>query len=349
MPFARKLPTRRGVLRLAAVFILLAAVSVLLDRLISTGLQRIPTSGQGVWNRIVGGDINAEILITGSSRALNHFDPRPIGAHTGRVTYNIGLNGSQTDMQLARLRTYLQHNRKPLLLVHNLDLFSLQVTHGEVYDPGQYVPYLRQEPLYWGLSKINGDVWKSRYLPLYGYAVEDLRFTWIAGMLGFFGWYPAEDHIQGYLPQDRQWTGDFQRLIASQPTGVHVQIEPAGVRALEDLVRLCRTEEIPLLLVYSPEYREMQSFTTNRDELFGHFQQLSERFQVPLWDYSKSVISQDRSNFYNSQHLNRLGASAFSTELAGRIATEAQFGLLEGRRAVAIGGQQMRNGAGGRT
>ena len=79
------------------------------------------------------------------------------------TAFNIGLNGSQTDMQLARLKTYLRHNKKPLLLIHNLDLFSFQTTHGGVYDPGQYVPYLEEPPISAALSRIDPDVWKARF------------------------------------------------------------------------------------------------------------------------------------------------------------------------------------------
>ena len=130
--------------KLACFACLVLLLAILLNALITSGLRRINTSSFGVWNRIVDGTINAEIVISGSSRALTHYDPRTIEERTGLTAFNIGLNGSQTDMQLARLKTYLRHNKKPSLLIHNLDLFSFQTTHGGVYDPGQYVPYLEE-------------------------------------------------------------------------------------------------------------------------------------------------------------------------------------------------------------
>ena len=318
----------RGVARIALRFLLLSLLAILLDLLISTGLHGISTSRFGVWNRIVDGNIDAQILITGSSRALNHFDPRPIQARIGYTAFNIGLNGSQTDMQLARFRTYLRHNEKPLLLIHNLDLFSFQITHGGVYDPGQYVPYIREEPIYHALKRINPESWKSKYLPLYGYAVEDLRFSWLDGLRAALGSVPQEDHVLGFMPRDLQWTGDFERFKASHRDGLRVEVEPAGVRELEELLQLCHQERIPVLLVYSPEYREMQSMTSNRAEIFEQFRVLSARFGAVFWDYSDSPMSGNRDLFYNSQHLNSVGASAFSAELATRIALDTEFKLL---------------------
>ena len=117
------------------VFIVLTLFAF--HQLIHFGLRRIETGGFGVTNRIVSGRVNAEIVISGSSRAFNHYDPRIIKAITGRSTFNIGRNGSQTDMQVAILKTYLQHNASPKLVIHNLDSFSF-VTTKEIYDPAQY-------------------------------------------------------------------------------------------------------------------------------------------------------------------------------------------------------------------
>jgi hypothetical protein len=67
----------------------------------------------------------------------------------------------------------------------------------------------------------------------------------------------------------------------------------------------------------------MQQLTTNRAELFGKFREISERSEVPFWDYSDSELSRNRDFFYNSQHLNRVGSALFSEEIARRLKTSA--------------------------
>ncbi|MGE0023879.1 MAG: hypothetical protein AB7S70_09645 [Hyphomicrobium sp.] len=315
-------PMTQGVIRLASFVALLAMLAFALDAMIDTGLRRIGTSSFGVSNRIVDGAINADILITGSSRALSHYDAPLIQERTGRTTYNIGLNGSQTDMQVARLATYLRHNKAPALLIHNLDAFSFQVTHGGVYDPAQYMPYLSEPAIYAALALIDPDIWKSRVIPLYGYTAADLRFTWVLGALRLVGWSPAEDHVQGFKPRYTAWTEDFERFQRLNPKGVTFEVEPAGVTEMKKLLALCREHRIKVLLVYSPEYAPMQKMTSNRDEIFAGFDALKREFGVPLWDYSGSPISASRDNFYNSQHLNAGGAAEFSRDLAARLVAE---------------------------
>ena len=310
----------RPVARILAFFVLFAVELWVVDRAITAGLRRIRTSDFGVSNRIMTGQVNADIIISGSSRALVHYDPRIIAAATGHTAFNIGVNGSQTDMQLAVLQSYLQHNARPRLVVHNLDLFSF-VSSREIYNPAQYLPYLDEEPVYAGIRRVYPDAWKWKYLPLYGYVVEDMRFTWMLGLKGLLGYQPPEDHIQGFVPRHLPWTGDFEAFRAGNPQGARFEIEPRGLRDVEELIQTCQRKGIALLLVYSPEYTEMQALERNRSEVFARFRELSERFHVPLWDYSDSPLSRVRGNFYNSQHLNAEGAAAFSKLLAERLVT----------------------------
>jgi hypothetical protein len=325
-----------GVARIASFFLLLALLAIAFDRTIDFGLRRIGTGEFGVWNRIVKGNINADIVISGSSRALTHYDSRVIEQRTGRTTFNIGLNGSQTDMQLARLKTYLAHNRKPLLLIHNLDLFSFETTHGGVYDPGQFQPYLNEPAIYDALAQIDPDIWKAKYLPLYGYAVVDLRLTWTLGLRAAFGFTPREDRYDGFAPRDAHWSEDFDRFKATHPGGVRFESEPEGIRAMRKLLDLCRQNGIRLLLVYSPEFIEMQRITTNREEIFARFAQLATESGAMVWDYSHSSISLHRENFYNSQHLNARGAFAFSDDLGRRLARDSAVQALRRARAERV-------------
>jgi hypothetical protein len=74
-----------------------------------------------------------------------------------------------------------------------------------------------------------------------------------------------------------------------------------------------------VILVYSPEYSEMQRITTNRRQIFDAFHEIASRYQVPVWDYSGWRHAGSTEYFTNSQHLNAAGAQAFSTDLAAQL------------------------------
>ncbi|HEU0124438.1 MAG TPA: hypothetical protein VFQ91_28165 [Bryobacteraceae bacterium] len=303
--------------RVGGFLAIVALLTFALDAAITAGLRRLPASPFGITNRIVEGTINANIVISGSSRAASHYDPRIIQKMTGEKAFNLGRNGSQTDMQLAVLKAYLKHNRKPAIVVHNLDAFTFQTTR-EVYNPAQYVPYLRENDLYQPLRKINPQIWKSRYLPLYGYVAEDMSFAWIRGLRAFLPGQQSNELIDGYDPRPAKWTEDFARYKTTLRAPVRWDIEPEGIRLMEDLVRVCREHGIGLIFVYSPEYREMQLLTANRTDVFAAFQRVASGV-VPIWDYSAWPHANDSSYFNNSQHLNEIGATTFSTDFAKRL------------------------------
>jgi len=96
-----------GLLRLMGFFCLMVLVAFVLDRVFTVGLRRIETSEFGASNKVFSGQVNANIVISGSSRALVHYDPRIIQNITGLTAYNLGRNAAQTDMQCAFLKTYL--------------------------------------------------------------------------------------------------------------------------------------------------------------------------------------------------------------------------------------------------
>jgi len=312
--------TWSAVIRITAFFAVLVTLVFLMNAAITSGLRRIRTSAFGASNQIMEGKVNADVVITGSSRALAHYDPRVIEAITGHTAFNLGRNGSQTDMQDAFLKAYLAHNRKPQVVVHNLDAFSFVTTH-EVYDPVEYQPYLYDSNLYDALRKINPGMWKSKYLPLYGYVVEDMNFAWIQGFKGFFGWSPREDYFLGFNPRTKKWGSEFQEFKASNPKGVSFQVEPAGVQDVEELIRVCKENGIQLIFTYSPEYDEMQGLTNNRAEIFGRFHDLANRFNIPFWDYSNWKYAGNQDFFQNSQHLNDVGAEVFSKDVADQLKT----------------------------
>ena len=321
---------KSGVGKLLVFFCLIAASAAALQKLIDHGMRQVQVSDIGALNRVMSGKVNARIVINGSSRAMSHYDPDVIREATGESAFNLGRNGSQIDIQLAVLEAYLRHNAAPEVVIQNLDHFSFLTTH-ELYDPGRYIPYLNERELYKTVQEINPEAWKWKYLPLYGYAVEDMRMTWFLGFRQAIGLGPKpEGNLLGYVPRDASWNGDFAAFVAEHPDGVKVDIEPKGVADLEAMVAICQSKGVQLILVYSPEYVPMQKLVTNRREIFGKFEAIAKQAGVPLWDYSGSEISHNQALFSNSQHLNRQGAEAFSQDLAGRLA-----GYLKARAALA--------------
>jgi hypothetical protein len=99
-----------------------------------------------------------------------------------------------------------------------------------------------------------------------------------------------------------------------------LSFEQRGVDCLENMIKTCQADNIQVILTFAPEYSEAQAIESNRGQVFNKFQEIARRYNVPFWDYSQSSFSSNREAFYNSQHLNREGAEAFSADVASRLA-----------------------------
>lgn len=310
----------RGVVRIAAFFVVMTGLIYGLHFTLNHGLRQVRTSKYGAFNALASGTADADIVISGSSRALNHYDPRIFQATTGLRTYNLGMNASQSDVQLAVLRTYLKRNRPPKLLIHNLDLFSFEGTRkGELYNPALFVPYLGDDELFKPLLAIDSEVWKWKYIPLYGYTVPDMTFSWTLGLLRLAGIDPPEDYINGFNPRYGTWNADFDQFRTTLKANVTYRIEPTAVQALMKIVETALERGISPVLVYSPEYHEMQALEVNRGEIIALFESIARQYKIPFIDYSTSTFSKNRDLFINSQHLNNVGAEAFSKHLSADL------------------------------
>src|SRR6185503_19432905 len=70
------------------------ASALVLQAILIRGLARAEEGNVGIMNHVMRGDIDAEVVISGSSRAMYHYDPEVIESVTGLRSFNIGRNGT---------------------------------------------------------------------------------------------------------------------------------------------------------------------------------------------------------------------------------------------------------------
>lgn len=295
------------------------------------GLRRYRTLDLGTLNKVISGNVNADILVVGSSRAQHGFDPRIISRQTKKSVYNIGLDGTQIDLQAALFFTYLRHNRKPEFLILSLDVHNLSSTRDrDIYHSGLYMADLDEPDLFPAMKRRNAEWTLYKFFPLIGIATyaspltsgnEQLRYE---ATRGLFRRELPETLFNGFAPVEHKWTTEFDEYKKQHPNGVSYEFDHENIQIIRTVLKRCQNLGINVVLVYSPEYFENQTLTTNRHEIFSIYRGLAKEFGIPLWDYSDSDLSHDKANFYNSQHLNAPGAKRFSEDLALRVQTSYQ-------------------------
>jgi hypothetical protein len=270
----------------------------------------------GILNKIDKGKINSDILVSGSSRALKAINPEIISNITDLSCYNIASDGSDLAVQITKLKWYLTNNKKPKIIIQDISQFGGAISK-TIFEPFKYIPYLSNDSLFSGLLRIDEDLWYNKYFPpsnlvyynfiFYSKLLEDIFATINR----------KDKFINGYLPDNSKWSSDFNAYRKTQPNGINCSLTVEYKDYLEELIELCKKENICLIFVVLPNYYKLKEISNNQDKVLNTYSSLADSGNnIFFYDFSSNYIARDTNYLYNFTHLNTYGANLFSKILA---------------------------------
>lgn len=262
------------------------------------------------WNDIFYGNMQCEAVIMGSSRGQMQFNPAILDSILGINSYNISVDGRAIDAEVIKYNTYRCYNPKPKLIIQNIDCITLRYSNG--YEREQFLPYFWCDTLFSMVRKSESFTFAERYMPLVRYSGY---YQVIMEGLHMPNKLNKESLYKGFCGRDNNWDG---RLFSEQTNVVFCQDSDA-VLILDKFLRQCRQEGIQVILVFAPIYIGVTEKMENPQYMFDFFQQIADKYDYPILNYTYDSLSYDTTYFYNSTHLNRRGAELFSSKLAHDI------------------------------
>lgn len=287
--------------------------------IIDQGLRNYDDDMYIDWNRIFKGQIKADIIILGSSRAYVHFSPKIIEEITNFASYNLAVNGGAPLTQKSKLESFLAYNPAPKIIIQNVDIFFL-FKENHIIDKEQFLPYLNQSTISNYLIKIDSNIWLESTIPLYKY--RGFRNTFFLGLQSYFGLLkkPHVSKYKGYFGVDKHWDQAFKKFKTKNYELVYEQEHlKFGFDYLENLIIECKKKNIEIILVQSPLYFEFQNFTPQKDSITNKFSEIAKKNDLQFWNYYNDSLCFNKKYFYNSSHLNIWGAEIFSKQLANDL------------------------------
>lgn len=266
------------------------------------------------WNRVNQGDIDVDLAVFGSSRAMIHINPQILEDSLQLKTHNLGLNGSKFKMQYYRFLKYLENNPHPKVIVWNLDTFSFSHID-EVFQPNQYVPFmLWNYRLYTYLKEYEDSDWKNYVIPFYRYEDQQYWQTEIKKSEKEVVDKNGDFRKKGFKSYNRKWNVNWATLKAKDAEFDH-DVYPL----IEELIKRCQQENIQLIFTIAPEFYKGQDYMLNRHEIVERYKTTLSKYNLPLLDFSEDLISYQQKWFYNITHLNDKGADEFTRRLAHQL------------------------------
>lgn len=301
------------------IFVLLIlSTLIILDIAVSKGLRKSEDMMLAEWNDIVSGNINADIIINGSSRAWVDVSPQILENRLNLSVYNIGLDGYPFYMEDMRYELFLKYNNKPKYLIQTLDVFSLSKRIG-LYEVTQFFPYLNESIVRNKLKEYEGITLTELYIPFIRY----IHYPAIVkkGYLEFFNkQHFTNNKYKGFQGQNREWDNSFDDFYnMHQKNGIVQNIDDNVIELFDKYLEKTILNNTNIILVYPPEYREVQKLYLNRKDIINIYKSMADKYHITFLDYSDNDISNEKKFFYNSQHLNLNGANKFSELLAKDI------------------------------
>lgn len=300
------------------LFISILVVSAyILDFCITKGLQQIG----GVWKDIFNSNIEADVVINGSSRAMVHYDPEILDSVLHVSSYNFGDNNFGFNTQILKYKLFEKYNHKPRLIIQNVDFITLGQLKNDCKD--QLLHYLKEPLLKQDLKKMDVSDFEI-YFPAIRYHGE-----WKKIALGIMIYcqirHYSGNQQKGYSGMNKEWDGsEFERRELSGDSIVAL-CDPEIVQLFDSYFKHCKDNDIQVIMVFAPLYFKSRDFTKGKERVLDIYRSFSEEYNIPFLDYSYNPICYDTTWFYNTAHLNKKGAELFSLKLANDIESQGLY------------------------
>lgn len=293
------------------LFILLIPFDYMISKILS---QSNGYQGEiEVWNDIYNGNINSGIAIYGASRAFININPQLFENEFNESTYNFGIDGHNFWLQYLRHKELLRHNEQPKLIILIIDVLSLN-KRTDLYIPDQFLPFmLWNKNMTKYTSTYEGFRIIDYYLPFIRYSGKRKALKTSFKIL-FKGSPKTKNRIKGFAPRHKEWNTDLDNAKKKMKI-FRTKQDNASIELFEKFIIECKELGIDLMLVYPPEYIDGQLFTENRELIIKVFSDFASKYKLTYLDYSGDDMSYDKKYFYNSRHLNYLGADTFTKKL----------------------------------
>ncbi len=308
------------VLKMLLFYICIYILVVIVDYGLSKRLQyNIADFRYATWNEMITGNINADLIIMGSSRAWVQYSPQVLDTILGINSYNVGLTARSFEGQLMRYRVYREYNVKPKYIIQNIDFLSTLGVYNSRNTTAsdntngmkeQFYPYIYDDRF---MQHITDSLsWREMNIPYYRYYGTSQEIL----LLSLFASKYNNEQYKGYAPQDLVWRNNN---LDNYQDSLYFACYDKVLRMFQNYIQEIVEEGISIIFVYSPPHISVTKRILDIDRMYQTFDSIAQIYDIPILDYHYSSIAYDSTFYYNGTHLNARGAELFSTILANDL------------------------------
>lgn len=258
-------------------------------------------------------EANEDLLIMGSSRAAHHYVPQILEDSLGMTCYNAGSDGECIYYHYCLLASMIERGHTPKVVVYEVMNLDAEVSQGATFTLEAALDRLA---LHYGeyeaidsLFALNG--WKENVKMLsktYRYnskLVQTIKCNYL-----------PEKEDRGYEALTGKMDVELFNKEAASRTSQPLKkskIEDRKLEYMEKFIRLCKANDILLILCYSPYYHNKLSEGVHR------IQEIADHYDVPFYEFATDKTFDDAKLFNDEMHLNDEGAKKYTELIVKKI------------------------------
>ena len=237
-----------------------------------------------------------DILIFGSSRAMNHYVPKVIEDSLDLSCYNCGYAGEGAVFHNGRIRKILQRY-SPKLIIYDIEPnFDIAISPNERF-LDRIKPNANDSCVRNYIKEFSYDEYLKTFSRLYCY--NALFYDILKGYFTF-----SDLSQKGYRPL-------FGSNAKNAPNaGKCTTVDSLKMKSIEEIIKTCQSHDIPLLFFSSPRY----GWTTSEE--LESVKEICKKYNTPYYDfYSNNDMTRNDTLFFTSGHFNDNGAHYYTSKI----------------------------------
>lgn len=282
-----------------------------------------------------------ETIFLGTSHCFRAYEPELYEELTGEGAYNLGSSSQNIDTSYYLLKEALKYQdiEKVYLDIYHEFLF-FNPDNRELVEANIISDYMKPSlnKVNFILSRSSSEHYTNSFFPF--------RRDW--QLLGDFTYLKEnlakkrQDSYRNYEPvvyDDEEYTSrgfvasyatlnpeNFQWIPKSEKVDLS-EDKSFALSYLEKIVELCRRENVELIFLTAPSYKEYLDTKDSYEEIHEYVKELAEKYQVTYWDFnvcSEEQLDLGAEDFMDADHLNASGAEKVTKCLSDFIQEESE-------------------------
>lgn len=280
--------------------------------MISYGISITKAHPYQTWREIQSGNYSADMVVLGTSRALEHYDSYVIDSVTGLQFYNLGMGGYGINVELMKYRYYLHYNPQPKYIIYDIDPLPLRIdkaphqAQSEQFLPLFYDGAIRRDLMNVGYSWVDATVPMARY---WGYQIVNKRGILECLNLKHYCDYTS---YKGHTPDPDDWNPSRLHFKDSIP----LPDDKVAKDMFVDFVQDCQRRGIQLIFVTSPVYHTYVEWTPRWYGEIAWIDSVAQANKILYLNYANHPMCKDSTMFNAGVHMAPEGTKIWSEILS---------------------------------